>query len=99
MQHIVISFNYQNENARKKLVLVLVLVKLKQQCCVDPSPIAGGERGGEVKGGRGEGGEERRGEGELYQDILTRASKTRSPTVSAFFAIMSNKALNVSARN
>ena len=32
MQQIVISFNYQNENAGKKLVLVLVLVKLKQHC-------------------------------------------------------------------
>ena len=30
MQQIVISFNYQNENAGKKLVLVLVLVKLNQ---------------------------------------------------------------------
>ena len=30
MQQIVISFNYQNENAGKMLVLVLVLVKLKQ---------------------------------------------------------------------
>ena len=32
MHQIVISFNYQNENAGKKLVLVLVLVKLKQHC-------------------------------------------------------------------
>ena len=41
--------------------------------------------------------EERGRSGE--RNILTRASKTRSPTVSAFSAIMSNKALNVSARN